>query len=145
MRRTAVLESRLFQSGHQFETEVLGRCSAPCRSYVQRQECFELVRKHQPARKTETLCRLEREFAKRVGGRVCFYTAVGSPLDVFHGIDGFCEYCGRIVTFDVTENPEKVVGKADVVIHPDDLERIEFLLVRIASVFLANQSRLAYS
>jgi len=36
-----------------------------------------------------------------------FYTAIGTPLDIKHGIDAFVEYKGKRVYFDVTKNPSK--------------------------------------
>lgn len=54
--------------------------------------------------------------------RVKFYTAVGSPLDVFHGVDAFLEYAdeeGGIhrVTFDLSLDPGKEEKhKADLVV-----------------------------
>ncbi len=53
--------------------------------------------------------------------RVKFYTAVETPADQFHGIDGWIEYetaDGRriVVTVDVTKNPNKDAWKADVII-----------------------------
>lgn len=53
--------------------------------------------------------------------RVKFFTAVETPADQFHGIDGWIEYetqDGRriVVTVDVTKNPNKDEWKADVII-----------------------------
>lgn len=54
--------------------------------------------------------------------KVRFYTAVGSPLDVFHGVDAFLEYAdkeGEIhrVTFDLSLDSEKEERrKADLVV-----------------------------
>ena len=53
--------------------------------------------------------------------RVRFYSAVGTPADRFHGVDGWIEYDtpdGRrlVVTVDVTKNPNKESWKADVII-----------------------------
>jgi hypothetical protein len=36
-----------------------------------------------------------------------FYTAVGSPLDRFHGVDAFIEYEDKRALIDVTMNPKK--------------------------------------
>ncbi len=49
-----------------------------------------------------------------------FYTAIGSPLDVLHGVDGFFEVGDHIVTVDLTLNSDKVIAKADVVILADN-------------------------
>lgn len=53
--------------------------------------------------------------------KVYFYTAVGSHLDRWHGIDAFFEIIEEnknsvIVTLDVTSNPNKDSYKADVII-----------------------------
>jgi len=56
---------------------------------------------------------------------VKFYSALGMPLDVFHGIDAFVEFTDRSgvthrVTLDETANPKKLEGghKADIVFAP---------------------------
>lgn len=47
------------------------------------------------------------------------YPAFGSPLDVFHGVDLFFEYCGKICTVDLTINPNKDNYKANVIVNPE--------------------------
>jgi hypothetical protein len=47
---------------------------------------------------------------------VKFYTAVGSPLDIYHGVDAFFEQAGRRVTLDVSLR-EKDRHKADVLVN----------------------------
>ena len=140
-KRCNTLDSRLFQDGCQFEEEVLGRCMVRYSGYMQWAKAAQLVRNHQPARKTEILAALEREFERRVGEQVPFYTAVGSSMDFDHGVDGFCEFRGVVVTIDVTKNPEKTCGKADVVVHPDDLENLPALTARIARVLVSKIER----
>ncbi len=44
-----------------------------------------------------------------------FYTAVGTPLDTYHGVDAFFEMGERVVTLDVSGR-EKEVHKADVLL-----------------------------
>ena len=51
-----------------------------------------------------------------------FFTAVGSALDHFHGVDCFFVFKGKIVTIDVTVNSEKLIGKADMVLNISDPE-----------------------
>ena len=54
---------------------------------------------------------------------VQFYTAVGSSLDRYHGVDAFFEYNGGRVTLDVTKNPAKAGGyKADLMIGEEEFE-----------------------
>jgi hypothetical protein len=60
---------------------------------------------------------------------------VRSALDVFHGVDGFFEFRGVVVTIDVTINPNKVCGKADLVVSGDDFEDLPALAARIAREF----------
>ena len=54
--------------------------------------------------------------------KVRFYSALGTPLDFFHGVDCWIEYDSRVVTIDLTANGHKDYHKADVVVHPEDLE-----------------------
>lgn len=52
--------------------------------------------------------------------QIAFYTAVNSPLDLYHGVDAFFEYKNGeraiVVTLDVTTNPNKDSYKADVIL-----------------------------
>ena len=119
-------------TGHLFEEEVLGNCQAECHGYMSWREAVELVRKSQPRHKTPVATRLEVEVGRQLGGVVKFFTAVHSAMDVFHGTDGFFEYCGVVVTIDVTTNPHKDCGKADMIVHQGDLENLSTLAGRIA-------------
>lgn len=47
---------------------------------------------------------------------VKFFTAVGTPLDVYHGVDAFFEQDGAVVTIDVSLRDKEGVQKADVAI-----------------------------
>lgn len=52
-----------------------------------------------------------------------FYTAIGSALDHYHGVDAFFEFGGARVTMDITQNPAKESGyKADFIIGPEEVE-----------------------
>jgi hypothetical protein len=140
MRRSSQLDSHLFADGDVFQTEVLGRCKAPFKGHMQWREAAEQVRKHQPAKKTQIVEALEREFEQN-GLPVVFYTAVGSALDYFHGVDGYFEFRGVVVTIDVTINSEKTSAKADLVVHPDDLKNIRVLAARIGREFVTKMQR----
>ena len=50
------------------------------------------------------------------------YTAIGSTLDRFHGIDGFFSFDGIIVTLDITANMSKDEYKARVIVTIKDAE-----------------------
>lgn len=64
--------------------------------------------------------------------KVRFFSALGTPLDVYHGVDGFFEHNGIIVTLDATINPNKDKDsiKADIILEemPDPkFEREKYL------------------
>lgn len=130
MSRTNSLQSHLFADGHCFEVEVLGRCKVSYKGYLSRREAFAEVERAPQTKRTDFVIAIQREF-ERQGLCVPFYTAVGSALDYHHGVDGFFEFRGVVVTIDVTMNPEKSIAKADVVVHPDDLADIPLLAARI--------------
>ena len=113
--RSSAMQSRLFQDGADFEVEVLGRSTIRFHGYMCFEAAMQEVRKHQPARKASAISAIEREFEKR-GEKISFYTAVGSALDYYHGIDGFFVFRGMVLTVDVTLNPEKTVAKADIIL-----------------------------
>jgi hypothetical protein len=53
--------------------------------------------------------------------KIKFFTAVDSPLDLFHGVDGFIELKVGLttylrVTYDITANPQKNTCSADILI-----------------------------
>jgi len=55
----------------------------------------------------------------KVHERPKFYTARGSALDRYHGVDAIFELSGRDVTVDFTVNPHKTEYRADVVVGTD--------------------------
>lgn len=125
-------------NGRLFETTTLGRCAAICQGYAPWREAVEQVRKHQPREKRPAALRLEKEVARyfgKLGMSVKFYTAVHSAMDFYHGVDAFFEFRGVLVTIDVTINPNKNSGKADVIVQADDFENLPALAGRIAREF----------
>ena len=69
---------------------------------------------------------LHASVAERLGledyGKLKFFSSVGSPLDIYHGVDAFLELEGKdgkkhVVTMDISGNPNKNKGKADVLIN----------------------------
>lgn len=131
-------------TGHLFEEATLGRCAAICQGYESWRKAVEEVRKHQPRQKRPAAVRLENEVVKcfgKLGMSVKFYTAVRSTLDVYHGVDAFFEFRGVLVTIDVTINPNKDCGKADVIVHADDFENLPALAGRIAREFATKMRR----
>ncbi len=128
-------------TGRLFEEKVLGTCKARCYGYMSWRTSAELVRQNQPVKKTSVVSRLEQEVGKQLGEVVNFYTAVCSAMDIFHGTDGFFEFHGFVVTVDVTTNPHKNSGKADLIVHADDLENLPTLAGRIAREFISKERR----
>ncbi len=119
------------ETGHLFEERVIGKCSVSWDGYVSYREALSLARENQPPLRTPTVAKIARTLREELGdsARVC--TAVGTPLDIFHGVDGFVEFKGVVVTFDLTKNPHKDSGKADIIISPDDLSDISDLAGRL--------------
>ena len=66
-----------------------------------------------------------------------FYVAIGSALDVYHGIDMFFQIRSRIVTLDLTRRASKEDAKADFLLTADMIEKdqIEELGKTIADIF----------
>src|SRR6185369_4444565 len=96
-------------------------------------ESMDLVRKNQPCDPSDPDPRCANDLhaliAEKLGlddfSELKLYTAVGSPLDFWHGIDGFFEFRGHVLTIDLTVNSHKDSGKANMIVHPDDLDHLE--------------------
>jgi hypothetical protein len=110
--------------------------------YIRFRAALELAKKFQPSDPTNPEKPFGRELrialqdilnldAPEDYDRVKFYTAVGTPLDKFHGVDAFVEFekedkeTKRVdvyrATFDFTTNPQKQVYKSDIVVQEKDL------------------------
>lgn len=91
------------------------------KGYIPFDRAVDFVKEHQPnpLERSRTVSALRAKIAKLcldTRTPVRFYTAIGTPLDVYHGVDAFFEQGGRIVTVDVSLR-EKEIGKADVLLH----------------------------
>ena len=119
------------------ESEVLGETAKPeqekemdLESYVTYGQAVDLVQDFQPFQ--DSTDPYEKRFPQDVHATLAdflgledfsqlrYYTAIGSPLDHFHGVDAFFELdLGNgesvRVTLDMTQNPNKQDYKADVV------------------------------
>lgn len=121
--------SRSGYTGHLFEEEVLSVCPISRTDwdgtgYVSFRKSCVMVREHQPAALPITARRLRNRVAEQVGNggeHVRLFTAVGTPLDLFHGVDAFFEFKGIVVTIDLTINPHKDSGKAYFILNEDDI------------------------
>ena len=118
-------------TGGLFQWSVLGReLATTVRGYMPFQKAMTLARRLAVWDPTDP----EPNMANTLHFHVCetlgvedyslvrFYSALGTPLDWFHGVDCWIEFDGRVVTIDLTINGYKNCHKADVVIHPEDLE-----------------------
>jgi hypothetical protein len=134
------------ETGRLFERRILGECIAVAAGeYLTRRNALEAARNGQPPVKTPTRARLERELRSLLDDTVRVRTAVGSVADYCHGVDGFIDFNGLVVTIDVTINPNKDAGKADMVVCEDDLIDLPALARRIAREFESRLNRAARS
>jgi len=105
--------------------------------YIRFRKALELARKFQPADPTNPNKYFSRDLrialqdllslkTEEEMDRVKFYTAAGTPLDTFHGVDAFLEYEDERkqthrATFDFTANPHKQVYKSDIMVLKNEL------------------------
>ena len=122
------------ETGKIFEWCLLGSCKATIgyqeAQYLDFKKSLEWVKNNQksdPTGKPEKAFAqaIKRGIAKKLGvlyHEVRYYSAIGSALDIFHGIDAFVEYGGKIVTIDVTKESHKTYRKANILITKDIYE-----------------------
>jgi len=151
---------RDFYSGRMNERDALGEFRASAeglrafkeeaneRGYIPRGRAIELVRKYTKEDPTNPSKPFSKELRLAVLDelglvddtdldRVRVHTAVGTPLDVFHGVDGWIEFVPErgspvVVTLDVTMDTGKLEHKADIIVQqfPDPTEdENEFLKI----------------
>ncbi len=113
-------------TGTEVEEEVIGHALVRWNGqYVPFTRALQVIKTHQPWDPSNPEPKFASELRKAVAKELRlsdsrelkFYTAVGSPLDYFHGIDCFFCFEGKIVTIDLTINPTKQVAKADLVVN----------------------------
>lgn len=112
-------------TGKILEEEILGSCTVSTEGYLRFREAMEVARRSQPRTLTHEGRQLRDGVAQELGVRsseVAMYPGVGTPLDRFHGIDGWFEWQGIVVTVDVTMNPHKDEYKARVIVSGRDAE-----------------------
>ena len=123
---------RMSYTGRFFETDNFGESRSHTTEYMEYAKAVEDVKKNQPWDPTDPQPRfannLHAEVALELGlkedwSTLRFYTAIGSALDRYHGVDGFFEFGDARVTMDITQNPAKTSGyKADFIIGPEEVE-----------------------
>lgn len=124
---------KMHYTGRFFETDNFGesRCKHP-EQYQKYSDAIADVKNNQPGDPTDPKPRfannLHTEVATELGlgddlSQLRFYTAIGSALDHYHGVDGFFEFGEARVTMDITQNPAKEGGyKADIIVGPEEVE-----------------------
>lgn len=113
-------------TGTEVEEEVVGRALVSWNGqYVPFHQSLRLVKAHQPWEPTDPEPRFASDLHATVAealklenyNELEFYTAVGSPLDFYHGVDCFFCFKGMIVTIDLTIDSSKQEAKADLVVN----------------------------
>lgn len=105
------------QEGNDAETAILGRVASASDRFMRFDEAIQFVRNAKQVPPTlPHLADLRRRVASQLGlqpHQIRYYSAVGSPLDKYHGVDAILEANGRFATLDVTLRPEKTHSKSD--------------------------------
>jgi hypothetical protein len=122
-------------TGRMLEESFLMPIEVTWNGYMKYRESFQWCLKHQPTGwdPTDPPTRASSDLYSEVAlameevigdfnwEELRFYTALRSPLDEKHGVDGWFEFRGRVVTVDITENRAKEFGyKADVILFYED-------------------------
>ena len=118
-------------TGRLFEEEVLGEIHLSWDGYMTYRDSVKYVKEHQEWDPTDPSTDKANDLHALVAidldledfDELKLYNALDTPMDYFHGVDCFFEFEGEIVTIDLTVNPSKITYKADLVLHPDDLEK----------------------
>jgi len=118
------------QAGKKFNGELV---------YMPYKRALESAIDNQPDRLpyfTQRLLSKVDEAYPNLAGMINFYTAVGTSLDVYHGVDAFFKLQDHIVTLDVTSNDSKTHAKADIIVQTgyDEDGGIDFSDEQMASL-----------
>ena len=62
------------------------------------------------------LAEVRTHFTRSLASKIGLYCSLGTPLDYWHGIDGFIELERSIVTLDLTTREDKMEVKADILV-----------------------------
>lgn len=130
------------QEGKDLEKGIFGSTNAEFESasYVPYKEAMQVVLESDPGPLSDSISELKSKVFNNISpesGYIRVRSALGTPLDIYHGVDAVMEYEGKIATIDVTSNPEKIVSgaKADIIlsatldddgipqIDPNDMEQ----------------------
>ncbi len=95
--------------------------------YFTEERSYDWVKKNQPWNPSDPSNKMANDLHYLVGEKLGLedfndlklYSALGSPLDLYFGVDAFFEYGDAKITLDITANPHKTEHKADYIIHED--------------------------
>lgn len=127
--RTGRLNTCVY-TGELFEKEVAGQCLWISDDYVPFKKAMAIVKESQPGDPSDpsslVMNDLQALICESLGeedySQVKIYTAVGSSLDRWHGIDVFVQWREiSFVTIDLTVNVRKDEHKADIILHDTDV------------------------
>jgi hypothetical protein len=140
-------------TGRIFESEILSTLPDTWRKegFFDEAKSYEWVRQNQtwnPSDPTNKIANeLHYKVAEQLGlddvNELKFYSALGSPLDYFYGVDAFFEIGNSTFTLDLSINPHKKEAKADMVVHEevlDDEKELDNLAVTIGRYLKKRQS-----
>lgn len=126
----------LYSTGREFEKTIFGKClwEKDWLIYTPKRECVqEIIKKGES--ETPTILFIKKFVQKRLKRKVKVYSSLKSPLDLWHGIDGFF-ICGKhIITIDATLNREKTKKKTDLFIRQSDMEDPYKIINKITDIF----------
>ena len=126
----------LYSSGSEFEKTIFGECKwkKSISNYIPKRECVKkIIEKGESDEPTIKF--IIKKASSRLKKPVRAYSALGSPLDWWHGIDGFFICSNHIITADATLNKNKVEKKADIMIRMIDIENPYKLINAIVEIF----------
>lgn len=132
-------------SGQMFEEEVLGHCTVSWDGeYLPWKQALWQVRNGQP---WDTHCprilfmqKVLKGLNRELGSNAEFYTAVGSALDKYHGVDGYFYFEGIMVTIDASLR-RKDSHRADILLVEEDSENPEVFAHKVAETFSAKRNQ----
>ena len=131
-------------TGHLFEEEVLGPCPVEWHGGL---TLKDIVRFSFGYKANDVLGSVRHGLRVRIARalgvfvtEVKLISVLNTPLDRA-GVDGVFVFRGIVVTIDFTTRPEKDEWKADVVIHPEDIESssIQKTAQAVAEIFAARR------
>lgn len=112
------------QEGKDLERGILGKPveSIDDAAYASCKEAMNEVLDADPGKLSETMATLKSRVFNNINPKSGFIkvrSALGTSLDLYHGVDAVMEYEGRIATIDITSNIEKAAtgAKADIVLY----------------------------